>query len=194
MPIPFPPAGCKTAYIQDSAVLIVPEGASLASLCVKCGKAAAVQVSKTYHWRDWQPSTRRFGTQVLGLIGLIFFRLRAFDTPVSIDIPLCRAHRSKQIVRRWAGIGLTSIGLALLPFSVKSIEVRTPLEVLTRIGTVATILGGLLVLFLGVHILSLVELNDRFAAYTGFGIEYMQKIPSDTEIFSPKRTGMTSNS
>lgn len=194
MPIPYPPAGCKTAYISDSAVLIVPEGASLAPLCVKCGRPADVRISKTFHSREWHPSTKRIGEQMLGLAMLVVFRVRTFDTPVSIEIPLCCAHRSKQMRNRWAGVGLIVIGLASLPFSYKTIAFRTPLEVLRWSGTLASIFAGLLLLFLGVHILGLVELNDRFAAYTGFGIEYMQKIPSDTEIFASPRTEVTSNS
>jgi hypothetical protein len=88
---------------------------------------------------------------------------------------------------------MTLLGLALLPFAFKSIEVRTPLEALTWAGTLVLTLGGMLVIFSGVNILDLVELNGAFAAYQGFGLEYMQKIPCETEIFSPKRDASARN-
>jgi hypothetical protein len=194
MPNPFPPPGCKTAYIRDCAVLIVPDGASLAPLCVKCGRPEGVRVSKTFTSRDWHPSKNHIGEQILRLAVSVLAKSMAFETPVSIEIPLCRAHCLKRMRSRWIGASLIAIGLASLPFSYKAIAFRSSLEVLKWSGTLAFIFAGLLFLFLGIHILGLVELNDRFAAYTGFGIEYMQKIPSDTEIFSPRRTEVTSNS
>jgi hypothetical protein len=194
MPLPFPPPGCKTAYIRDSAVLIVPEGASLAPLCVKCGRPADVRVSKTFHSYEWHPSKKRIAEQALRLALSAFFRGVAFETPVSIEIPLCREDRSKQLRKLWLGTGLTLIGLASLPFSYKAIAMHTTLEILAWAATLASIFVGLLLLFLGVHILWLADLNDRYASYTGFGIEYMQKVPSETEIFSPRRTVVTSNS
>jgi hypothetical protein len=194
MTILFPPLGCKTAYIRDSAVLIVPEGASLAPLCVKCGKPPDVRVSKTFYWREWHPSKKRIVEQVLRLALSVLIRSMAFETPVSIEIPLCREHRSKQMRKCWSGVVLIVIGLGSLPFSYKATAFRTPLEMLNWGATLGSILLGLLLLFLGVHILWLTELNERYAGYTGFGIEYMQKIPSDTEIFSPRRTEVTSNS
>jgi hypothetical protein len=187
MPIPFPPPGCKTAYIRDSAVLIVPEGASLAPLCVKCGKPEYIRVSKTLDSRGWQPRT------IIDVIVVLLLRIGSPVTTVSIDIPLCRAHRSKQMRNRWIGAGLIVIGLASLPFSYRATAFSTFLEMLKWSGTLAFILAGLLLLFFGVHILGLIELTDQFAAYTGFGIEYMQKIPSETEIFSARRSGVTFN-
>lgn len=111
-------------------------------------------------------------------------RLFRLDTRVRLEIPLCRTHRSKRILRRWLGLFLAACGLALLPFAVKAIEVRTPLEALTWGGTLALILAGLILGLTGVHILDLVELNDQFAAYRGFGLGYMEKIPSEREVFS----------
>ena len=167
--------------------MIVPAGASLAPLCVKCGKLAEVHVKKTFRRRDWRPSTGTIGSAALGLAVAALFRVLAFQTAVSINIPLCRIHRSKQVRYIWIGAGLIAIGLASSPFSYKAISGRSALALLTCGATLVVTLAGLLLLFLGVHILSLTELNDQYAAYTGFGIEYVQKIPSDTEIFTQKR-------
>jgi hypothetical protein len=82
----------------------------------------------------------------------------------------------------------------MVPFSISAIDVRTPLQALMWGGTLALIVGGFCLLAMGVHILDLAKLDGQFAAYTGFGVEYMQKIPSETEIFSARRARVTSNS
>ena len=193
MQIAYPPPGCKTAYIQGSEVLVVPRGVSLVPLCVKCGESTNLKIRKTFHWPPWRPNP--YGAALaVGVVGFIFRRLFWLDTRISLEVPLCPDHRSKQMLRRWGGICLMLCGLVLLPFSIKSIDVRTPLEALTWGGTLALIVGGFCILIMGVHILDLAKLDERFAAYTGFGIEYMQKIPSDAEIFSSRRSGVPSNS
>lgn len=98
------------------------------------------------------------------------------------------------MLRRGGGILLLLFGLALLPFSIRAADVRTPLEALTWGGTLALIVGGFIVLVMGVHVLDLYRLDGQFAAYTGFGIEYMQKIPSETEIFAATRPRVASDS
>lgn len=85
-------------------------------------------------------------------------------------------------------------GIVMVPFSINAIDVRTPLEALRWGGTLALLVGGFVLLVTGVHILDLAKLERQFSAYTGFGIEYMQKIPSETEVFPARRTGVTSNS
>ena len=139
-------------------------------------------------------STGRGLTPLVQWLAFLFRWIFRFDERVALDIPVCVAHRSEQMLRRWGGVVMTLLGLALLPFAFKSIEVRTPLEALTWGGTLVMILGGLLLIVLGVNILDLVELNGAFAAYQGFGLEYMQKIPCEIEIFSPKRDSSARNS
>jgi hypothetical protein len=139
-------------------------------------------------------NTGRGLTPLVQCLTFLFRWIFRLDERVTLDIPVCVAHRSEQMLRRWGGALVTVLGLALLPFAFKSIEVRTPLEALTWGGTLVMILGGPLVILLGVNILDLVELNGAFAAYQGFGLEYMQKIPCEIEIFSPKRGADERNS
>jgi hypothetical protein len=193
MQILSPPVDCKTPYIQGSEVLVVPTGVNLAPLCVKCGESTNLKIRKTFHWPPLAPGPYLvFGG--LGLIAFILRRVFRFDTRIKLDIPICSTHRARQILRRWGGICLMAFGVGMVPFSVKAIDVRTPLEALMWGGTLAAIVSGFILLVTGVHILDLAKLDNQFAAYTGFGLEYMQKIPSDTEVFSPRRTEVTSNS
>ena len=191
MPIPYPPLDCKTAYIQDNRVLVVPEGVSLAPICVVCGRPSDLVVGRTFHWRQpdlISPGTREL-TPLLRDITFLFRRVCRLDDRVALGVPLCSEHRSGQVVRTWVGTALTAIGVAFLIFGIKSNGLRGSIAELTLGGGVGTILGGLTFGFSGANAFTLVEFNNTFAAYQGFGAKYMTKLPQSVEIFAQMSHG-----
>ena len=179
MEFPYPPLSCKTAYIHDGEILVVPFGASLGTCCIQCGSPASTWTVRTFHWPLWKPNF--FGPWLaVSFLVFVFKRLLHLDQRIRLTIPLCRAHRLKQMQRRWVGLALAATGFAILPFTAKLFEVRNWIEGLLWGGTLALIVGGLLIAFLGFHILDLVYLDDRISAYTGSGLEFMEKAPSET--------------
>jgi hypothetical protein len=181
-----PPPGCKTAYIQNSEVLIVPSGVSLPALCVKCGERSETEVRKTFHWPPWQPG---FGPFVpIGLLIFLIKRLLHFDERVNLDIPLCHKHSSRRRPESIAGLGCIAMGSALVVVNFKAIDVRAPYEAMKWGGTVALIVGGVILFFIGFHVLDVVEVNDQFSAYKGFGLGYMEQVPCETEVFPQRRS------
>jgi hypothetical protein len=189
MRIPYPPCDCKVAYIQDGELLTVPTGAFLPGLCVKCGDPTDLKIRKTYHWPPFQPSFSSFLGRWLAISIIIFALRRLFrlDARVKMEVPLRRSHRARQFLRRRIGIVFTVAGLVLVPLSVKAINVRSPLEAVEWAGTLALVMTGVILIAMGVELLDLVELNDSFAAYKGFGLGFMEKVPCEREVFFPPK-------
>lgn len=189
MPIPYPPPGCKTAYIQDSSILVVPEGASLIPLCVVCGQSSEVAVKRTFHWPrpELTGDRSRVVSESLEYLAYLFRRVFRLDDRVTLEIPLCSDHRSGQILRTWAGIASAAIGLVLLSLNFHSMGSLHSSGGWAWIGGFALIVGGVAFGFSGANALALVEFNNALAAYSGFGLDYMKKIPRAVDIFPPKR-------
>jgi hypothetical protein len=152
-----------------------------------CGKSSDAAVKKTFHWpRPEITSGRsRVVSESLEFLAYLFRWLFRLDERVTLDIPLCSEHRSGQTVRTIVGTALPVIGLALVALNYRSIRAATPLESLILFGAFGMIFGGLWFRFSGANALTLVEFNSAFAAYSGFGLDYMKKIPRSAEIFPP---------
>jgi hypothetical protein len=189
MPIPYPPAGCNTAYVHDGRVLVVPAGASLLPICVVCGKPSDVAWRKTFHWHQpelVQPGSREM-MPLLDDIAFMFRALFRLDDRIALDVPLCSADRTGQIIRTCAGTALIALGVGVIAFSFTVPGGWTRQGNLTSFIGIAMIMGSITFGLSGANAFSLVEYNSAFTAYQGFGVEYMKTVPHASEIFGSKR-------
>jgi hypothetical protein len=192
MPIPYPPPGCKTAYIQNSRALVVPEGASLPPICVQCGLPSNVVVKTTFHWPQPDPELRGNYprspslTPLLQEIGFLFRWIFRLDTRVTLDVPLCSQHHGEEKFCRWLGAMMFIVGLVLLPLIFIAHAAPDWRQTSTWIGVYVLLFGGTSLAFSGMNTLHVVEVNTAFSAYKGFGAEFMMKMPHEVKIFPPK--------
>lgn len=80
-----------SAY-RDGKILVVPTGASLPPMCVKCGQPVSGQyLNKNF---SWHPSW----VYLLILIGLLFYIILALvlRKTARVAIPFCHEHRSRR--------------------------------------------------------------------------------------------------
>jgi hypothetical protein len=196
MPIPYPPPGCKTAYIQNSRALVVPEGASLPPICVQCRMPSDAVVKCTFHWPRPEPDLFPYRarspwfTPLLEEIAFLFRGIFRLGTRITLEIPLCSGHHYEEMFWRWLGAVSLVISLALLPFTYTGLFApRNSIQGLPWILTIVMLFGGSSLIFSGANGFELVELNTAFAAYQGFGAEYMKQMPHEVQIFPPKYGG-----
>jgi hypothetical protein len=191
-PIPYPPPGCKIAYIQNSRALVVPVGSVLPPICVQCGLPSDVLVKTTFHWPQPEPFPvadpfhSPWMTPLLDDIGFLFRCIFRLDTRITVGVPLCAGHHDEEKFWRWLGVVLSVFGSLLLWLSFRSLQTTHSLSRLMAEGTIALLIGGTSLIFVGVNTLDLVELNTAFAAYKGFGRDYMKKMPHEVQIFPPR--------
>lgn len=191
MPIPYPPSGCKTAYIQNTRALVVPEGASLPPICVQCGLPSDAVVRTIFHWPqpepDPFPNSWRAGaaTVLFGEISFLFRCVFRLNTRITLDVPLCAGHRDEEKFWRWLGTVMTVVGLALIALNYTHFATWPSRNDLLLVGTFVLLFSGSWLLFSGVNTLHVIEVNTAFSAYEGFGFKYVDKIPHETLIFSP---------
>ncbi len=114
------------------------------------------------------------------------FRL---DTRVTLDVPLCSAHRDDEKAWHWIGAMMLFVGFAVLALIFTPRAVPDSLRTLTGYGTYLMLFGGAFLVFSKTNTLHVVEVNTAFSAYDGFGVEYMKKMPHDVQIFPPKYGG-----
>jgi hypothetical protein len=195
MPIPYPPPGCKTAYIQNSRALVVPVGAVLPPICVQCGMPSDVMIKTTFHWPRPDPDLRSYSsrspwlTPLVQEIGFLFRCIFRLGSRVKLDVPLCAGHRDEEKFWHWLGTVMSVIGLGLIAFNYKHFETVPSRNDPVLFGTLVMLIGGCLLIFEGVNTLGLVEFNTALAAYDGFGVEYMKKMPHEVQIFPSKYGG-----
>jgi hypothetical protein len=196
MPIPYPPPGCGTAYIQNSRALVLPEGLSLPAICVQCGMPSDVVIKSTFHWPQPEPLPDGYGyrspwiTPLLDEIGFLFRCIFRLSTRITVGVPLCAGHHDEEKFWRWLGAVMTVIGLALIALNYTHFQTWPSRNDPAVFGTIVMLAGGTSLIFLGVNTLNLIELNTAFAAYQGFGVEYMKKMPHEVQIFGAKRAGV----
>lgn len=194
-PIPYPPPGCKTAYVQNARALVVPEGATLPPICVQCGMPSDVVIKTTFHWPQPEPLPTGYGyrspwiTPLLDEIGFLFRCIFRLNTRVTLDVPLCAGHHDEEKFWRWLGAVMIGIGFVLTALNYRHFQTLPPRQDPAFLGTLVMLIGGSCLFFLGMNTLGLVELNTAFAAYDGFGVEYMKNMPHDVQIFPPKYGG-----
>jgi hypothetical protein len=192
MPIPYPPSGCKTAYIQNSRALVVPEGASLPPICVQCGLPSDGVIKITFHWPQPDPELQGYSvrspwlTPMLQEIGFLLQCIFRMNTRVTLNVPLCAGHRDEEKFWRWLGTMMLLIGLAVIALNYRHFQTWPSRNDPVLFATYVMLAGGCVLIFVGVNTLGLVEWNTAFAAYDGFGAEYMKKMPHDVQIFPPK--------
>lgn len=192
IPIPYPPPGCTTAYVQNNRALVVPIGASLPHICVQCGIPSDVVVKRIFHWPQPEPdpfphSYRAITlTPILDEIEYMFRWLFRLDTRITLEVPLCSEHLGEEKTWHWLGAMMFLVGSALLSLIFIPRAIPYSLRGLAWFGTYIMLLGGSSLAFSEMNTLHVVEVNTAYSAYEGFGAGYMKQMPHEFQIFPPK--------
>jgi len=157
-----------TAY-RDGRILVVPSGASLPAICVKCGERSGKPLTKTFRWHSrW--------LYLLILPGLLFYVIVALvvQRKARIDVPFCASHRSWRSRMNIAGAVLLT-GSLPTSFLLASLEVNGGVVALIA---VAMAFSGLVVLAVVGSSFNPVFIDETCAKFKGANEKFLSLLPS----------------
>lgn len=167
----LPPPAVPQGPARKNKLLVVPRGAALPPMCVKCGQPALSRLlKKKYYWHSpW--------LLLLILIGILIYAIVAIIVRKSFElsVPLCEEHWQRRRRALWTGAGLL-VGSIVVPIFLT--------------GLVPDGYGGWWALFLfaagvtGIVYLALAPplspnyIDDREARFKGAGEAFLSQLPS----------------
>jgi GYF domain 2 len=172
IPVPaLPRLSAGPAVAREGKRLVVPRGATLPHVCVKCGQTAdAPDWQKNFCWCN-----PLFALLVLvGCIGIIAYAIVYYSTrkQMQLSVPLCEQHskaRRKNTLIGWALIGASPL------FLICAVSDKSEIILLGVLGFIALLIAGAVVLNQA-QPLRPRKIDDAQGTFTGAGEPFLRMV------------------